>query len=134
MRPRLHRRQRDVCCGGRVLGAGAIPDVQGFFGGFLIPLVFSAVFLMFEGSARVRATMVAGIMAMLAPPLGLTEGGFITDRLSWHWLFLINVPPGLIVPGPALRWGAVRHAERAARAIEPLHAPVADALRPELRG
>jgi MFS transporter, DHA2 family, multidrug resistance protein len=55
--------------------------VQGFFGGFLIPLVFSAVFLMFEGSARVRATMVAGIMAMLAPTLGPTVGGFITDRL-----------------------------------------------------
>lgn len=72
--------------------------VQGFFGGFLIPLVFSAVFLMFEdGPARVRATMIAGVMAMLAPTLGPTVGGFITDRYSWHWLFLINVPPGIVV-------------------------------------
>src|SRR5947208_7354 len=72
--------------------------VQGFFGGFLIPLVFSAVFLMFEdGPARLRATMLAGIMAMLAPTLGPTIGGFITERYSWHWLFLINVPPGLVV-------------------------------------
>src|SRR6266436_392013 len=72
--------------------------VQGFFGGFLIPLVFSAVFLMFEdGPARLRATMLAGIMAMLAPTLGPTIGGFITERYSWHWLFLINVPPGIVV-------------------------------------
>src|ERR1700716_2791375 len=90
--------------------------VQGFFGGFLIPLVFSAVFLMFEGSARVPVTMVAGIMAMLAPTLGPTVGGFITDRLSWHWLFLINVPAGIIVAGLA-QWGVSvgrsnRHAHR----------------------
>src|SRR3954470_17170401 len=72
--------------------------VQGFFGGFLIPLVFSAVFLMFDdGPARVRATMIAGTMAMLAPTLGPTAGGFITDRYSWHWLFLINVPVGIVV-------------------------------------
>ena len=72
--------------------------VQGFFGGFLIPLVFSTVFLMFaDGPQRVRATMVAGVMAMLAPTLGPTVGGLITDRYSWHWLFLINVPAGLVV-------------------------------------
>jgi DHA2 family multidrug resistance protein len=76
----------------------AARTVQGFFGGFLIPLVFSAVFLMFDdGPARVRATMIAGIMAMLAPTLGPTVGGFVTDRLTWHWLFLINVPPGILV-------------------------------------
>jgi len=75
--------------------------VQGFFGGFLIPLVFSAIFLMFDRQARSRATMVAGVMAMTAPTLGPTIGGFITDRFSWHWLFLINVPPGIIVAGLA---------------------------------
>ncbi|HEX5320639.1 MAG TPA: DHA2 family efflux MFS transporter permease subunit [Stellaceae bacterium] len=80
--------------------------VQGFFGGFLIPLVFSAVFLMFEdGPVRIRATMIGGIMAMLAPTLGPTAGGFITDRYSWHWLFLINVPPGIIVA--VVAWWAV---------------------------
>ena len=34
---------------------------------------------------------------MLAPTLGPTVGGFITERYSWPWLFLINVPPGLVV-------------------------------------
>jgi MFS transporter, DHA2 family, multidrug resistance protein len=71
--------------------------VQGFCGGALIPLVFSAVFLMFEWPARTRATLVAGILAMLAPTLGPSAGGFITYHYSWHWLFLINVPPGIVV-------------------------------------
>ena len=71
--------------------------VQGFCGGALIPLVFSAVFLMFQWPARERAILWAGLLAMLAPTLGPSAGGFITDRYSWHWLFLINVPSGLVV-------------------------------------
>src|SRR5215469_2919477 len=71
--------------------------VQGFCGGALIPLVFSAVFLMFQWPARERAILWAGLLAMLAPTLGPSIGGFITDRFSWHWLFLINVPPGVAV-------------------------------------
>jgi DHA2 family multidrug resistance protein len=71
--------------------------LQGFCGGALIPLVFSAIFLVFEGLSRSRATLIAGLLAMLAPTLGPAVGGFITDRYSWHWLFLINVPPGIVV-------------------------------------
>jgi MFS transporter, DHA2 family, multidrug resistance protein len=71
--------------------------VQGFCGGLLIPLVFSAIFLMFPLTLRTRATAVAGLMAMLAPTLGPSVGGFITDSFSWHWLFLINVGPGIVV-------------------------------------
>jgi len=86
--------------------------VQGFFGGFLIPLVFSAVFLMFaEGPARMRATMIAGVMAMLAPTLGPAVGGFITDRFSWHWLFLINVPVGIVVAGVVASLVSIDRAE-----------------------
>jgi MFS transporter, DHA2 family, multidrug resistance protein len=71
--------------------------VQGFCGGALIPLVFSAVFSMFQWPARERAILWAGLLAMLAPTLGPSVGGFITDRFSWHWLFLVNVPPGIVV-------------------------------------
>ena len=71
--------------------------VQGFCGGALIPLVFSAIFLMFDWPARTRATLIAGLFAMLAPTLGPVVGGFVTDRFSWHWLFLINLPPGIAV-------------------------------------
>jgi len=71
--------------------------VQGFCGGAVIPLVFSAVFLMFRWGDRERATLIAGLLAMLAPTLGPVGGGFITEAFSWHWLFLINVPPGIVV-------------------------------------
>jgi MFS transporter, DHA2 family, multidrug resistance protein len=71
--------------------------IQGFCGGALIPLVFSAIFLMFDWPARNRAVLLAGLLAMLAPTLGPCVGGFVTDQFSWHWLFLINVPPGIVV-------------------------------------
>jgi DHA2 family multidrug resistance protein len=71
--------------------------IQGFCGGAIIPCVFTAVFLLFPPRLHDRATMIAGVLAMLAPTLGPSLGGWITERLSWHWLFLINLPPGLVV-------------------------------------
>ena len=38
-----------------------------------------------------------GLIATLAPTIGPTVGGYMTDALSWHWLFFINIVPGLIV-------------------------------------
>jgi DHA2 family multidrug resistance protein len=88
-----------LACAGSTSFWSLVPArvVQGFCGGALIPLVFSAVFLMFQWPARERAILWAGLLAMLAPTLGPIVGGFITDRFSWHWLFLINVPSGVIV-------------------------------------
>src|SRR6202011_2737595 len=42
------------------------------------------------------ATTIAGIMAVLAPTVGPVVGGWITETWSWHWLFLINVVPGIV--------------------------------------
>jgi DHA2 family multidrug resistance protein len=70
--------------------------VQGFAGGTLIPAVFSAVFLLFPLRLHPIATTMAGIMAVLAPTIGPVVGGWITETYSWHWLFLINVIPGII--------------------------------------
>lgn len=69
--------------------------LQGLAGGCLIPLVFSAVFLMFPVSQQGIATTLAGVLAVLAPTLGPTVGGYITQTFSWHWLFLVNVLPGI---------------------------------------
>jgi DHA2 family multidrug resistance protein len=69
--------------------------VQGFAGGMLIPLVFSAVFLLFLPRQQTIATTLAGVLAVLAPTVGPLVGGWITQTYSWHWLFLINVGPGL---------------------------------------
>jgi DHA2 family multidrug resistance protein len=70
--------------------------LQGFAGGALIPAVFSAVFLLFPVRLHPIATTMAGIMAVLAPTVGPVVGGWITETWSWHWLFLINVAPGVI--------------------------------------
>jgi DHA2 family multidrug resistance protein len=70
--------------------------VQGFAGGTLIPAVFSAVFLLFPLRLHPIATTMAGIMAVLAPTIGPVVGGWITETYSWHWLFLINVIPGMV--------------------------------------
>ena len=75
--------------------------VQGLFGGAIIPLIFSAAFLMFPPKQQPLATVIGGGFAMLAPTVGPYIGGWITEHLSWHWLFLINVVPGLLVAGIA---------------------------------
>jgi len=79
--------------------------VQGFFGGTLIPAVFAAVFLLFPSRLHSSATVVAGILAVLAPTLGPVVGGWITSAYAWQWLFLINVMPGfLTLPGIAINF------------------------------
>src|SRR5262249_28904013 len=70
--------------------------LQGFSGGVLIPTVFSAVFLLFPPHRQDIATTIGGALAVLAPTIGPIVGGWITDTYSWHWLFLINVAPGII--------------------------------------
>ena len=69
--------------------------VQGFAGGTLIPSVFSAVFLLFPPRRQGVATTLAGVLAVLAPTVGPVVGGWITQTWAWHWLFLINVAPGI---------------------------------------
>src|SRR5712672_976040 len=69
--------------------------LQGFAGGALIPAVFSAVFLLFPIRLHPIATTMAGIMAVLAPTVGPVVGGWITETYYLHWLFLINVAPGI---------------------------------------
>jgi DHA2 family multidrug resistance protein len=70
--------------------------VQGFAGGTLIPAVFSAVFMLFPVQRQGIATMLAGVLAVLAPTVGPVVGGWITETYSWHWLFLINIVPGIV--------------------------------------
>ncbi|WP_233842576.1 DHA2 family efflux MFS transporter permease subunit [Dyella sp. 2HG41-7] len=71
--------------------------LQGFLGGSMIPMVFTTAFAFFIGKQRVVAAATIGAIASLAPTLGPTLGGWITDHWSWHWLFFINLVPGLFV-------------------------------------
>jgi len=70
--------------------------IQGLSGGTLIPAVFAAVFLLFPPRLQGVATTLAGVLAVLAPTVGPVVGGWITETFTWHWLFLINVLPGLV--------------------------------------
>jgi DHA2 family multidrug resistance protein len=71
--------------------------LQGFIGGAMIPTVFATTFLMFPPSKRAGMSVLIGLTATLAPTIGPTLGGWLTQELSWHWLFLINVPFGILV-------------------------------------
>lgn len=71
--------------------------LQGFLGGSMIPTVYTTAFVYFSGNQRVIAAAVVGGISALAPTLGPTIGGWITDHYSWHWLFFINLVPGTVV-------------------------------------
>ncbi len=71
--------------------------LQGFSGGVIIPIVFSGIFLLFpKGIQQSIATTTGGFLAVLAPAVGPMAGGWITEHFTWHWLFLINVIPGIV--------------------------------------
>ena len=96
----------------------AFRALQGFLGGSMIPTAFTSAFVYFTGQQRVVAAAIIGGLSSLAPTLGPTVGGWITDNYSWHWLFFINLVPGVFIsivvpmlvkidrPNPALLKGA----------------------------
>jgi DHA2 family multidrug resistance protein len=76
--------------------------IQGFIGGGMIPTVFATAFLIFPRSRMGLVTPMIGLVATLAPTIGPTVGGYLTNALSWHWLFFINIMPGLAVTAAAI--------------------------------
>ena len=87
-----------LCCG----IASSLPFLivsrvaQGLGGGGLQPNTQAMLVDSFPPSSRGKAMAVYGFTVILAPMLGPLLGGVITDRFSWHWIFLINVPIGLL--------------------------------------
>src|ERR1700727_1521682 len=69
--------------------------LQGFLGAGMIPTVFASAYTVFPRSKFYIVGPIIGLVATLAPTIGPTGGGYITDALSWHWLFFINVVPGI---------------------------------------
>lgn len=68
---------------------------QGLFGGGLQPMQQAIVMDSFPPSKRGAAFGLMGVTLIVAPVLGPTLGGWITDHFSWRWVFLINVPVGV---------------------------------------
>ncbi|MEZ5258590.1 MAG: MFS transporter [Ilumatobacteraceae bacterium] len=70
--------------------------LQGVGGGLLMPIAMAMVYELFEPSERGRALGCFGIAVMAAPAIGPVLGGTVVSSIGWRWLFLINVPIGLI--------------------------------------
>ena len=96
-RPRLHGRERALRQATSIDQMIVYRALQGFIGGGMIPSVFAVAFSIFP---RIEAAIVSpmiGLVATLAPTIGPTVGGYLSDTYSWHWLFLVNVGPGIVV-------------------------------------
>lgn len=70
--------------------------LQGLAGGGLQPMQQAIVVDAFPPAKRGVAFAITGITTVVAPILGPTLGGFITDNYSWRWIFFMNVPVGII--------------------------------------
>jgi MFS transporter, DHA2 family, multidrug resistance protein len=71
--------------------------MQGFSGGAMMPLVFPVVYTKFRMPQLASIMVLISLILNLSSTLGPTIGGFLTDSFSWHWLFLVNLAPGIAV-------------------------------------
>jgi DHA2 family multidrug resistance protein len=70
--------------------------LQGLGGGGMAPSEQSILADTFPPSQRSKAFALYGVAVIVAPTIGPTLGGWITDNYSWHWIFFINGPVGLL--------------------------------------
>lgn len=70
--------------------------VQGVGGSLMTPVGKLALIKTFDKSELLKAMNFAIIPALIGPVLGPLVGGYMVDYLSWHWIFLINIPIGVL--------------------------------------
>jgi MFS transporter, DHA2 family, multidrug resistance protein len=70
--------------------------MQGVGGGGMVPVAQSILADAFPPAKRGQAFAVFGVAVVVAPVVGPTLGGWLSDNVSWQWCFLINVPVGVI--------------------------------------
>ena len=71
--------------------------IQGFVGGAMVPTVFATGFALFTGKQRAMIPAILGMVSVLAPTLGPTVGGWLTEAIGWRSIFYINIVPGIVV-------------------------------------
>lgn len=69
---------------------------QGFTGGILIPTAVTIVRSRLPPAKQPVGIAMFGMVATFAPAIGPTVGGWLTENLSWHYIFYLNVAPGLL--------------------------------------
>jgi EmrB/QacA subfamily drug resistance transporter len=92
--------------------------LQGFGAGLLAPLGFAITSLIFPPQMRGRGLALIAVVALAASGLGPVIGGVLVDTLSWHWIFLINVPIGIVGLILAWRWWPETYDLSATREID----------------
>jgi len=93
--------------------------LQGFTGGALIPMAFTLVVTLLPASKRATGLAIFGLTATLAPSLGPTFGGYLSEIYGWPSVFYINWGPGLLLifgvayglDGEKARLGQLLHAD-----------------------
>jgi DHA2 family multidrug resistance protein len=70
--------------------------MQGLAGGGMTPVAQSILAAAFPPAKRNQGFALYGIAVVVAPVIGPTLGGWLSDNVSWHWCFLINVPVGIV--------------------------------------
>ncbi len=70
--------------------------LQGMAGAALVPLSQATMLDLYSAEDRNKAMAIWGIGVMLGPIMGPTLGAWLTDNYSWHWVFLINLPIGIM--------------------------------------
>ena len=68
---------------------------QGFCGGAIAPMVFATIYASFPARYQNTLSAIVSLLGTSAVALGPSLGGWISESLSWHWLFLFNLPFGL---------------------------------------
>src|SRR5436190_7026619 len=79
--------------------------MQGFCGGAITPTVWPVVYAKFRGPPLVTLMVIISMLFNISGTMGPTIGGFLTDTFSWHWMFLVNIVPGLLIA--AVVWVAM---------------------------
>ncbi len=74
----------------------AFRALQGLFGGGLQPMQQAIVLDTFPPEQRASALSITAVATVIAPVVGPLVGGYLTFDYSWHWIFLVNVPIGIL--------------------------------------
>ncbi len=85
--------------------------VQGIGGGGLLSTAQSIIVGAFPPEKITTANAIFGMGIIMGPTFGPTMGGYITDHLSWHWIFFVNIPIG--ITATVLAWTYVTDREGA---------------------
>jgi DHA2 family multidrug resistance protein len=93
----------------------AFRALQGFVAGPMIPLSQSLLLSSYPRALAGLAMAMWSMTTLVAPVMGPLLGGWITDNISWPWIFYINIPVGIASAGAA--WMLYRHRESAIRKL-----------------